>query len=354
MISEWASSTPSTRRWRSSAPPACPRARCSTRWSCTTTRPSSSAASCRRCTRGEWAVQLRPGRCGSPPPVTAAPLLGENTAEVLGDWLALSDDAIRRTKVWRRGGLDLRSPFHHPRAHHRPGVMGGPSSAMTPQRTRPRHDQPGDFRMEEPTGSEISAKCLKKEGIEQGLHHGRPDAAHGGHLHQGKHPHDRRPPRAGGRVHGAGVQPPAAGPQRLHGGQRAGRDEPDHRRRQRLCRLLPRRALVRRVQPDQPVRPPGVPGDRPDRADARRCNKQTSDRLLNLKRIPQQINRTAEVDQRQAGPVLRRLPRRACGTRKIEENQVALELRRPPERPWAIPRARSMRWCRRSARRSSR
>ena len=37
----------STRRWRRSAAPASRRARCSTRWSCTTSRASSSAASCR-------------------------------------------------------------------------------------------------------------------------------------------------------------------------------------------------------------------------------------------------------------------------------------------------------------------
>ena len=38
---------PSTRRWRRSAAPAFPPVRCSTRWSCRTSQPSSSAASCR-------------------------------------------------------------------------------------------------------------------------------------------------------------------------------------------------------------------------------------------------------------------------------------------------------------------
>ena len=96
------------------------------------------------------------------------------------------------------------------------------------------------------------------------LPHGRADAAGRVDLHQGGHPHDRRPPRAGGRLHGAGLQPAAPETGRLHGGERPGGDEPRHRPRQRADRLRAGGG-DRRLEPDQPVRPPGLPGDRPGR-----------------------------------------------------------------------------------------
>ena len=69
---------------------------------------------------------------------------------------------------------------------------------------------------------------------------------------------------------------------------RARRHQPDHRHRQRADRLLPGGG-DRRLEPDQPVRPPGVPGDRPGRADARLLQA-CRPACYNLKRIPQQVN----------------------------------------------------------------
>ena len=58
-------STPRKRRCRSSAPPGCPPARCTTRWNCRTTRASRTAASCRRCTTRTATGYARPGRYAS-------------------------------------------------------------------------------------------------------------------------------------------------------------------------------------------------------------------------------------------------------------------------------------------------
>ena len=60
--------------------------------------------------------------------------------------------------------------------------------------------------MAELTGSEILAKCLKKEGVEDIFYiMGGPMLLAEVDLHQGRHPHDRRPPRTGGGVRVPGL-----------------------------------------------------------------------------------------------------------------------------------------------------
>ncbi len=60
--------------------------------------------------------------------------------------------------------------------------------------------------MAELTGSEIIAKCLKKEGIDDIFYiMGGPMLLTEAIVHQGRHPHDRRPPRAGGGIHVPGL-----------------------------------------------------------------------------------------------------------------------------------------------------
>ena len=59
--------------------------------------------------------------------------------------------------------------------------------------------------MAEMTGSEIIARCLQKEGIKDIFYIMGGPMLGRGHLHQGRHPHDRRPPRAGGGVHVPGL-----------------------------------------------------------------------------------------------------------------------------------------------------
>ena len=49
--------------------------------------------------------------------------------------------------------------------------------------------------MAELNGSEIIARCLQKEGIKDVFYiMGGPMLWHRGGVHQGRHPHDRRPP----------------------------------------------------------------------------------------------------------------------------------------------------------------
>ncbi len=102
-----------------------------------------------------WPVRFE----GRPPPVTPSPLLGQNNEEVLSDWLGLDKDAI--------GGLKKQ------------------------WRDRVR----GRLTMAELTGSEILAKCLKKEGIEDIFYiMGGPMLLAEATCDHGRHPHDRRPP----------------------------------------------------------------------------------------------------------------------------------------------------------------
>ncbi len=152
------------------------------------------------------------------------------------------------------------------------------------------------------------------EGPEEGghgqpvLHHGRADAARRSLLHQGRHPADRRAPRAGGRADGPGLQPAAAEAQRVHGGERARRDQPDDRHGQCADRLLPGGG-DRRLEPDLPVRPAGVPGDRPGR-DHARLREVGRPRLQPEAHPRAGEQRLPERDERQARADLSRFPRR--------------------------------------------
>ena len=121
----------------------------------------------------------------------------------------------------------------------------------------------GDTEMAELTGNEILARCLKAQGVKDMFFiMGGPMLDAELSLHQGRHPPDRHAPRAGRGLYGAGLFAGDAGAGRVHGGERPGDLEFRHRPRQCADRLLPGRR-ARRVEPDQPVRPPGVPGDRP-------------------------------------------------------------------------------------------
>ena len=164
------------------------------------------------------------------------------------------------------------------------------------------------------------------------LPHGRADAARRVLLHQGRHPSARRAPRAIGRLHGAGLQPPVAEARRVHGGERPRHDQPHHRRRQRADRLLPGRR-DRRLKPHRPERPPGFPGDRPA------CHHEAVHQMGRSRLQPQAHPgagecRLPESDERQARPGLSRFSRRHS-LRQDSRGAGRLE----PVRPAAAQRA---------------
>ena len=183
--------------------------------------------------------------------------------------------------------------------------------------------------MAELTGNEILARCLKAQGVKDMFF------IMGGPMLDAElcsikegHPPDRHAPRAGCGLYGAGLFAGDAGAGRVHGGERAGDPELRHRPRQRTDRRLPGRR-ARRVEPDQPVRPPGVPGDRPGRGD---------EGLRQIRRPRPQSEahaaagelRLSEGAERQAGPGLSRFPRRRAlhdGRRR----RCRLELLRPAD-----------------------
>ena len=140
-----------------------------------------------------WPVRFS----GSPPPVKPSPLLGQTTTTC---WPTGS--GLNRTRsaacTATTSSANRSGPIHAAR------IRGRRINRLTSSRETSN--------MAELTGSEIIAKCLQ-EGGHQGslLHHGRPDAVGRGHLHQGRHPHDRRPPRAGGGLRVPGLQPAEAG-----------------------------------------------------------------------------------------------------------------------------------------------
>ena len=186
------------------------------------------------------------------------------------------------------------------------------------------------------------------------LHHGRADARCRAVLDQGRHPPDRHAPRAGCGLYGAGLFAGDAGAGRVHGGERPGDPEFRHRPRQRADRRLPGRR-ARRLEPDQPVRPPGVSGDRPGRGD---------EALRQIRRPRPQSEahaaagelRLSEGAERQAGPGLSRFPRRRAlhdGRRRPRSIGAIAAGRSSGRAPMPSPR-RSTRWSMRSARRASR
>ena len=137
------------------------------------------------------------------------------------------------------------------------------------------------------------------------LHHGRADAARRGEGHRSRHPHDRLPPRAGRRVRRAGLQPAAPETRRVHGGLGPGGDQPVDGASQRPHRLLPGHRHGRR-QPDQPVRPSGLPGNRPD-GDPQRLRQIRRPHPQREAHPAADQFRLPEGDDRQAGPGLSRL-----------------------------------------------
>ena len=193
--------------------------------------------------------------------------------------------------------------------------------------------------MAELTGSEILAKCLKKEGIEDIFYimGGPMLLAEATCITEGIRMIDVRHEQAAAfacQAYSRLKQMPsvcmaASGPgvTNLITGMA-----------QRAGRLLPGRR-VRRIQPDQPVRPPGVPGDRPGRADARLLQARRSRAQPEAHPAAGEL-RAAEGDHRQAGSGLCRY----AGRHPVPEDRRepgGLELRRSPimdSRPLGDPR----------------
>ena len=104
----------------------------------------------------------------------------------------------------RRAG----DPFH-PRSRRKPGPIFLANS-MWPDRSRLSPGNADSMREETPDGGTDrfgNPREMPQGGRRQGclLHHGRADAAGRNLRHRGRHPDDRRPPRAGGGVCGAGL-----------------------------------------------------------------------------------------------------------------------------------------------------
>ena len=183
--------------------------------------------------------------------------------------------------------------------------------------------------MAEMAGYEILAKCLKAQGVKDLFFiMGGPMLRCRIVLHRGGHPPDRHPPRAGRGVYGAGLFAGDARARRVHGGERPRHPQFGHRARQRADRLLPGDRL-RRLQPDQPVRPSGLSGDRPGRG---------IESLRQIRRPGAQSEahpaagqlRLPEGAERQARPGLSRFPRR-CALPQGRRGRCRLELLRPAD-----------------------
>ena len=186
-----------------------------------------------------WPVRFN----GTPAAVKPAPLLGEHSGEVLKSWLGLSArdiDGLTQDKVDSQRSSEQ-------------------------SRTATAYVRQEETTMAELTGSEILAKALKNEGTEDlfFIMGGPMLLAETSCIKEGIRMIDVRHEQAAALM-GAGLQPAAAEARRVHGGERPRRDQPDDRPRQRADRLLPGRR-DRRLEPDRPVRPAGVPGDRPGR-----------------------------------------------------------------------------------------
>ena len=190
--------------------------------------------------------------------------------------------------------------------------------------------------MAELTGSEILAKCLKKEGIEDIFYimGGPMLLAEATCITEGIRMIDVRHEQAAAfacQAYSRLKQTPsvcmaASGPgvTNLITGMAQCAD-----------RLLPGRG-VRRLEPDQPVRPPGVPGDRPGRTDARLLQARRSRAQPEAHSAAGEL-RVADGDDRQAWSGLRRY----AGRHPVPEDRREsgrLELRRTSD-AWTAVRS---------------
>ena len=184
--------------------------------------------------------------------------------------------------------------------------------------------------MAELTGSEIIARCLQKEGITDLFYimGGPMLLAEATCIKEGIRMIDVRHEQAAAFMCQA-YTPVEAGAVGVHGGVRPGRHQPDHRHGQRAGGLLSGGGAGW-VKPAVAVRPAGVPGDRPGRADAR---------LLQIRRPADQPQahpatdqfRPAEGDQSgKPGPVYLDCPGDML-YQKIDENLVDWSLCRPAD-----------------------
>ena len=166
---------------------------------------------------------------GAPPAVKASPLLGEHSAEVLKDWLGLSEREVEGLLQDRVVGRPLRPLGRRD--------VGGPAGAVPritslPQLRDCRVEE--DTTMAELTGSEILAKALKKEGTDNLLFimGGPMLLAEASCIKEGIRPIDVRHEQAAALM-GQAYSRLLQTPERLHGRERPGRDQPHHRHRQR-------------------------------------------------------------------------------------------------------------------------
>ena len=212
--------------------------------------------------------------------------------------------------------------------------------------------------MAELTGSEILAKALKKEGTENlfFIMGGPMLLAEASCIKEGIRMIDVRHEQAAALM-GAGLQPAAAEARRLHGGERSRRHQPHHRPRQRAGRLRAGRR-DRRLEPDRPVRPAGVPGDRPGR-DHEAAHQVGRPRLQPQAHPRAGEHRLPAGDDRQARPGLSRSARRRPLRRRSTKSEVDWCHERPAD-PQCAPAGRARagrradRWrCRRRSSRSS-
>ena len=161
--------------------------------------------------------------------------------------------------------------------------------------------------MAELTGNEILARCLKAQGVKDMffIMGGPMLDAELCSIKEGIRLIDTRHEQG---AHGAGLFAGDPGAGRVHGGERPGDPELRHRPRQCADRWLPGRG-PRRLEPDQPVRPPSVPGNRPGQG-ARWLRQVLGPRPQPEAPAAAGELRVSEGAGRQARPGLSRFPRR--------------------------------------------
>ena len=155
-------------------------------------------------------------------------------------------------------------------------------------------------------------------------------------MRQRRHPHGRCAPRAGRRDDGARLCAAAHEARGLHGGLRAGGDQPCHRPLQR-ARRLHAGGRSRRLFAGRPVRQGRLPGDRPD-ADHGGLREVVGPRLRSAPHPGNRRYRLPAGDGRQAGAGLyryagRRALHQGAGGRDQLDDLRAPAAQEPPRRP---------------------